>query len=237
MKNAVNVKKNYSGVWGALGILLLFALIAVFWGERAPEPEIDKNVSFFQAIADHRLARSHIGYLHDGKAVLRRADALMTEMDGCPVAVWFKTDEIASIENPTFWQKIKCCYRSFVNALSFDEQGAYVFMKDPASKVLPKGCYIYLGSIRVEIDLKVAGTYIYEFPFYMDNAIVGSSRLELLSKFRSKMLSDISEIVHEMVAPEESYRVTKILNGVVLTRNLAKFTVTVLENGSNFREA
>lgn len=235
MKNTAT--KNYSGILNAVGVVLLFAPIAAFWGKQAPKPEIDKSVSFVQAIEDHRLARSHIGYLHDGKTTFRRGGTLVSEMDGNPVAVWFKTDELASLENPTFWQKIKCCYRSFVNAFSFDEHGAYVFVKDPASKALPKGCYVYLGSIRVEIDMKVAGTYVYEFPFYMDNAIVGSDRLELLAKFRSKMLSDISEIVHGMVAPEESYRVTKVLNGVVLTKSLTKFTFTVLENGSNSREA
>ena len=235
MKNAAT--KNYSGIWNAVGVLLLFAPIALFWGERAPEPEIDQSVSFAQAIEDHRLARLHFGYLYDGKTAFRRSGTLVTEMDGCPIAVWFKTDELASLESPTFWQKIKCHCRSLVNAFSFDEQGAYVFMKDPASRVLPNGCYVYLGSVRVEIDIKVAGTYVYEFPFYMDNAIVGSSRFELLAKFRSKMLSDINEKIHGMVAPRESYRVTKILNGVVLTKSLAKFTFTVWESGSNPREA
>ena len=233
MENETN--KNYSGIWNAVGVLLLFAPIAVFWGKQAPKPEIDKNVSFVQAIEDHRLARSHIGYLHDGKTAFRRASTLVTEMDGNPVAVWFRKDELASLESPTFWQKIKCRCALFFNVFSFDEHGAYVFMKDRASRTLPKGCYVYLGSIRVEIDTKVAGTYIYEFPFYMDNAIIGSNRTELLAGFQDSVLSDICKTVHEMVSPEKSYRVTEVANGVVLTERYAKFTFTVQKNESNFR--
>ena len=235
MENAM--KKNHEGVWCALGVFMLFALIAVFWGDQAPKPEVDHEVSLVQAIEDHRLARPHIGYLHDGKTAFRRAGVLVTEMEKNPVAVWFRKDELASIESPTFWQKIKCRFSSLANWFSFDEQGAYVFMRDCASKTLPKGCYVYLGSMRVEIDVKLAGTYIYEFPFYMDNAIIGSDRTELLAGFQHCVLSDICKSVHEMVSPEKSYRVTEVANGVILTERYAKFTFTVLENGSDLRGA
>lgn len=227
------MKKKHDGIWCALGVFMLFAPIAAFWGDQAPKPEVDRDVSFVQAIEDHRLARPHIGYLHDGKTEFRRAGFLVTEMEESPVAVWFKKDDLASIESPTFWQKIKCRFRSLVNVFSFDEHGAYVFMKDRASQALPEGCYVYLGSVRVEIDMKVAGTYVYEFPFYMDNAIIGSNRAELLAGFRSKMLSDVCETVQGLVAPEESYKVTEIANGIVLTKRLARFTIKVLEGGSD----
>ena len=231
------MKKKHEGVWCALGVFMLFALITVLLGDQAPKPEVDRDVSFVKAIEDHRLARAHIGYLHDGKTEFRRAGVLVTEMEKSPVAFWFRKDELASIESPTLWQKIKCRFSSLANWFSFDEHGAYVFMRDRASRTLPKGCYVYLGSIRVEVDVKVAGTYIYEFPFYMDNAIIGSDRTELLAGFQYCVLSDICRSVHEMVSPEKSYKVTEVANGVILTERYAKFTFTVLENGSDLRGA
>lgn len=232
-----NTEKNYEGVLNALGVFLLFAPMAMFWGDKAIEPEIDRDVSFGLAIEDHRLARSHVGYLHDGKTVFRRMSSLAAETNDGPVAVWFKKDELASLDNPTLWQKVRNCCRSFASRFWLDEHGAYVFMKDSASEVLPKGCYVHLGSVRVEIDMKVAGTYIYEFPFYMDNTIIGSDRAELIAGFRNKVLSDVCKTVHRMVSPEESYRVTEVLNGVVLTERLARFSFKVLENGIDSRGA
>lgn len=230
------MKVKLDGIWCALGAFVLLAAGVVFCLTLTSHVEIDKNVSFVQAIKDHRLARANVGYLHDGKTIFRRIQACETATNSEPAVAWFKLADAVPATQLNLWQKIKNRCQSFVKELSFDENGAVVFVKDPSAKTLPEGCYVHLGSVRVEVDITVAGTYVYEFPFYMDNTITGVKRSELLAGFRKQLVPVIREVVHGLVKPEESYKVTDIPNGVVMTRVLAKFVFEVKEGADRVRE-
>ena len=231
------MKKNLEGVWCALGVLLIFAAAAAFCRDAVPKPEIDESVSFAEAIEDHRLARSHVGYLHDGAKAFRRSHVCGTVTNDQPVAVWFALEEAVPRAKLTFWQKVKSECRAFAKRFKFDENAAVVFTKSQDAETLPAGCYVYLGSVRVEVDVKIAGTYVFEFPFYMDNSIAGKDRSDLLDGFDDSVVQLIREMVHGMVEPHESYKVTDTPNGASLTRVFAKLVFEVKKASESKRAA
>lgn len=228
--------KKLVGVCCALGALPIFAAVAIMGFGREPECEVDANVSFAQAIGDHRLAREGVGYLHDGKDVFRRQDIFFSSTNGTPCVAFFALDEVAGLENPTFWQKVRGRCSALVNRLSFDENSAVVLSKNPPSDTLQKGCYVHLGSLRVEMDAKVVGTYVYEFPFYVDDSFAGAGRRELLADFHGEFVSALREMVHGMVEPNESYKVTETPNGAVLTKTFVRFVFEIRRKSPDARE-
>lgn len=231
------MKKNLEGVWCALGVFLIFAAAAAFCRDAVPKPEIDESVSLAETIEDHRLARSHVGYLHDGAKAFRRSHVCGTATNDQPVAVWFALEESEPRAKLTFWQKVKSGCRAFAKRFKFDENGAVVITKSQNAETLPAGCYVYLGSVRVEVDVKLAGTYVFEFPFYMDNSIAGKDRSDLLDGFEGEVVRLIREMVHGMVEPRESYKVTETPNGASLTEVFVKFAFEVKETSGSKRTA
>ena len=183
-----------------------------------------ESVPLVDTVRDHDLPKTRHAYRHSGKPEFVATKILNDEesknLDFC--CTWFKIVDKEKESQKPWWEKFKDCLVSLVRILAFDEGGTLIFTKRKYQEqdVLSPGEYVYISAIRVEADFKLAGTYIWEFPIYMEKEMCWDSCMD--EKSLVKMIQDSMK---SSVDTAESYKVEQTERGAIVTHNFVKLRV------------
>lgn len=189
----------------------------------------DVEHTFSESIVDHRLPKSLVRYTHSGDrqiVVSQRVDEATNVMK----LVWIKVLSKGVCDEQGMWQKIKEKVSGVVRSLCFDEGGAILLtnVEYAQNDILRHGRYIYLQTVRAEVDVKLLGTYIWEFPVYIDDALeMGQKNLFVRGFVRR---DETVKIIQQEVAKIDEGNGSKTSlteRGAVYTGNFFKLTVEV----------
>lgn len=216
--------------WIAGMVVLSIAVCWVLW-LTAPMTTVtdDPAHTFAESIVDHRIPKSLVRYAHTGDrriVVSRRMD----ESTNALKMAWIKVlAKDADVEKGT-WQKVKEKISEAVRFMSFDENGALLLTDvayDP-NDTLGLGRYVYLQTIRAEVDAKMLGTYVWEFPVYMDDALsVGQKNQFARDLERQDWTVRLIQSAVSALDEGNGSKTTLTERGAVYTGNFYKLTVEV----------
>ena len=117
-----------------------------------------------------------------------------------------------------------------VRFLSFDENGA-LLLTDVAynpNDTLGQGRYVYLQTIRAEVDAKMLGTYVWEFPVYMDDALSVEQKNQFARDLeRHDWTVQLIQGAVSALDEGNGSKTTLTERGAVYTGNFYKLTVEV----------
>lgn len=216
--------------WIAGLAVLLFGVWCLLWRTEPMTTVTDEPMhTFAESIVDHRIPKSLVRYAHSGDrriVVSRRMDESTNAMK----MVWIKVlAKDADVEKST-WQKVKEKISETVRFLSFDENGALLLTDvdyGPAD-TLRQGRYVYLQTIRAEVDAKMLGTYVWEFPIYMDDAISVDQKNRLARSLeREDYMVPIIQDAVSALDEGNGAKTTLTDRGAVYTGNFYRLTVEV----------
>lgn len=188
----------------------------------------DNEHSVVETIVNHRIPRAMRIYAHSGKPELVVTKSLTdpNAMNAINI-VWVKVVDKGMEMNKGVWEKLKDKLSSLVRFLAFDENGALVLTDYSYRETneLARGDYMYLQTLRVEVDAKMLGTYIWEFPVYVDENLTLRQRNDLCREMREG--SDVRYLQEAMSELDKGNgsKVSNTEKGAVYTGNQIKLTV------------
>lgn len=188
----------------------------------------DRQHSVSETIVNHRIPRAMRIYAHPGKPELVVTKVLSNpDAQNAINIVWIKVVDKGIEMNKGVWDRLKDKLSSLVRFLAFDENGALVLTDYSYRETneLARGDYMYLQTLRVEVDAKMLGTYIWEFPVYVDENLAFRQRNDLCNEMRAG--SDVrylQEVMSELDQGNGS-KVSNTEKGAVYTGNQIKLTV------------
>ena len=203
------------------GIVLLIAsivLIMYFFVANNPALLIrkssDNNVA--QTIVDHRLAKLHTSYYHNGKPEVV-VTKIWTEQSTNLFSnvYWCKVVDKEQESKKSFWHKFSDKIVSLIRFMAFDERGAFVLTErkyDVNNEVL-SGEYIYLGILRLTIHIEGQGTGVWEFPGYVDRSMPFEKLNSIMKLKERDMIEIVRQLMYSSVTPEQSYKVQQVERG------------------------
>ena len=220
--------KHWKWFVGAFALLLAVGLLCCL---EAPMITVTDDVehTFSESIVDHRVPKSLVRYAHSGDRqiiVSRRMD----ESTNALKLVWIKVLAKGAGDKQGMWQKIKEKMSGMVRFLSFDEDGALLLtdVEYAPNDTLRHGRYIYMQTIRAEVDAKLLGTYIWEFPVYIDDTLETGQKNLLTRSFERR--DGTVKIIQQEVAKIDEGNGSKTSlteRGAVFTGNFFKLSVEV----------
>lgn len=184
-----------------------------------------ESIPFIETVRNHDLPKPQYAYRHSGKPELV-ATKILNEDESEKQDLgytWFKIVDKEKESQKPWWEKFKDKLVSLARFLAFDEGGTLIFTtkKYQEQDELSPGEYVYIATIRAEADFKLLGTYIWEFPIYVDKKI-------FLTGWRideKSLITSIQESMNSSMDPVESYKVEKTERGEVVTRTFVKLRV------------
>lgn len=191
----------------------------------------DRQHSLAQTIADHRLPKQMTTYLHTNDVALV-VEKAATEKDAPLLgedSVWVKIVDREAEAKMSKWRKLASRVQSWCSFLEFDENGAYVLTKEKyaAGQDLKNGTYTYLFTLRLEADAKVVGSYIWEFPVYIDDRAPDAWRESyVVNSRKGEMVKVLQKAISDMEGGNGS-KYTPTERGGVLTENMVKLTIEI----------
>lgn len=188
----------------------------------------DNEHPISEAIVNHRIPKAMRIYAHPGKPELVVTKVLMNpNVRNAINVVWVKVVDKGVEMNKGVWDKLKDKLSSLVRFLAFDENGALVLTDYSYRETneLARGDYMYLQTLRVEVDAKMLGTYIWEFPVYVDENLAFQQRNDLCREVREgSAVRCLQEAMSELDQGNGS-KVSNTEKGAVYTGNQIKLTV------------